>query len=279
MEEKKVLVRTRKEQFKYLLKTRWTEIVFSSIYLFIFIVPTLLYFLFISSVSFSENNLLNISLIYLISIPLIVIYGLGVGGVLYSFKRICYSEGANIHRDLFYGIKKTYKDFAKIYFFKGLLYALLHISIAIIVNSNISITLISIFEGLLYLSFFFLVMIINFMETQAVFYNSTFNGFLLNSIRFSFGKILTNILINLIYLIPFLLFDLIQLSGNIDLINIIEIIAIAISGLFYFGFNKFLFLEYSISIFDETINKKQYPEIIKKGLHKEEKVEIDISTL
>ena len=86
-------------------------------------------------------------------------------------------------------------------------------------------------------------------------------------------------MINLIYLIPFLLFDLIQLSGNIDLINIIEIIAIAISGLFYFGFNKFLFLEYSISIFDETINKKQYPEIIKKGLHKEEKVEIDISTL
>jgi len=272
---------TRRKQFGYLLKTRWTDLVFSSIYLFIFMVPAIAWLLFGSMLVSSNDNLFNLMIIYLILIPLIIIYGIGTGGVMYSLKRMCYSEGSNIHKDLFYGIRKTYKDFIKVYLFIGIIYSLLHIGLSVIANANMDVTTMSIIQGIIYLAFFFMMMLANFNQSQMVFYNSSFSQTSVNSMKFSFGKILPNIGINLIYLLPLLTFELIQMCGNIDVISIVEWVCIGISGLFYFGFNKLLLLEYSISIFDETINKNQYLEIIKKGLKSEENDKnhsIDITT-
>lgn len=271
------LPNTRREQLFYLLKTRWTDIVFSSIYLFIFFVPCLLWMMLFSRNV--DNNIYNILTMYGVMIPLIMVFGLGVGGVLYSFKRMCYSEGANIHRDLFTGIKKNAKDFLVLYFFIGLLYFLFHTALSIVTSSNLNNNVISVIQGLLIVSYIILLISLYFTQSQMVFYTGGFIKLSINSIKFTFGLIIKNLGMILLTLLPFFIFEFIEFVPNQNVVNITRWICIGVSGMFYFGFNLLMFLEYSISIFDESINKKQYPDLVRKGLLKEEKEEIDLSSI
>ena len=211
---------------------------------------------------FNEDNFLFMSLlIYLPYIPLGMIFGLGVSGALNYSKRLSFQEGANVINDFFHGIAKNIGMNLLVFFLIFFFYALLKISSLLLIRSmdNIPATILI---GVMYAGFFILLMIFFFVLTQTILYKGNFWQLFINGIRFMVGMFGWNLLIFLVILLPFLVYEFVPFS-------IAQYIAIAISLLFYFGFSIFLFTLYSHSLFDLTINQ-DYPEIYRKGLTKEE---------
>lgn len=255
---------TRFELLKDTLKYRLFEIILVSIYMFIFILPLIIWFIFIGYSQFKEPNIFNSLLQYGVAIPLIMIFGLGASGALYLFKKVCFQEGESINHDFFLGIKKNYMMFLLIYFFIGIFYMLLHLGLMIISSSSsINDYVKGMLDGFLYIAFFFILFISFFIQTQTVLYQASFTQLLVNSIKFSFGMILKNIGVFVIVQIPFFVFEFVPF-------NIAQWISLGVEGVFYFGFSFFILSLYSNHVFDLTINKK-FPENIRKGLANETK--------
>lgn len=252
---------TRLELLKDTLKYRLFEIILVSIYMFIFILPLIIWFIFIGYSKFNEPNLYNSLLQYGVAIPLIMIFGLGASGAFYLFKKICFQEGESINHDFFLGIKNNYKTFLLIYFFLGLFYMLLHVGLMIVSSSSINEYVKGILDGLLYVAFFFILFVSFFMQTQTIIYSASFLQLFTNSLKFTFGMILKNIVIFITILLPFFVFEFVPF-------NIAQWISLGVEGIFYFGFSNFVFSLYSNYVFDLTLNKN-YPENIRKGLAKE----------
>lgn len=75
------------------------------------------------------------------------------------------------------------------------------------------------------------------------------------------GKFISNLGIYLLLLLPYILFESLPYLA-------VFILAALLLSLFYFAFSVFVFVLYSHAIFDKTINAKQFPELIRKGLGK-----------
>ncbi len=255
---------TRRGQILDVLRYHLFEIITCSIYTFLFALPSIVWIVFVGFSSlFSENQLLNVILIYGVLIFLLMIMSLGFAGGLYFFKRLLFNEGANVTKDFALGIKKNGKSFAKIFALCGIFYFILHTSLSLIsvmeLNSNFKIIL----SGLSYALFFLVLIVILYMQTQTILYQVTFKQLLNNAMRFTFGYLHKNILIFILVMIPFLLFEFIPYNFAIW-------ISIFISMVFYFGFAQVVFMAFSLHVFDMTINKNQFKEIYRKGLKKNE---------
>lgn len=264
-EEALSLPKTRIDLLKEIVHYRFIDIVFVSIYTFCFSIPIFIWLIF-SNYSYQENinNIVTVSLIYGVLIILIAFLGLGIGGAMFFAKKLVWGQGANPHKDFFVGIKKNGKVYFVTFLLIGILYFALHVGGGII-NSSTSINdyVKGIIQGLLYLSFILVLLFLFYILSQSVIYKATTFQLINNAIRFTFGAIGKNILILLVVLLPWFTFEFIPFA-------IAEWISVAISGIFYFGFSTIIFTLYSHSIFDKTINMKQYPEIYRKGLNKDE---------
>lgn len=264
------LYKDRYEQFKDIIKTHLSEVILCSIYVFLFTIPTLFWVFFTTLTGFfSENHILNVLVInggITLTLPLM---GLGFSGAFYVFKRLVFNDGTNINSDFFIGIKKNGKYFLKIFFIIGLLYLLLHLSLFNIAHMNFGINTLTILSALSYVLFFILLLVMMFTCTQTILYQDTLNKFIKNGLLFTFGSLNKNLGIFLIVLFPFLIYEFVP-------INNIKWIAILLSGFFYFGFGTLLFTIYSNHLFDKTINIKQFPEIYRKGLAKDENISNNI---
>lgn len=260
------LYKDRYEQFKDILKTHLSEIMLCSIYIFLFTLPTLFWVFFTALTDFfTETHILNVLVINLgitFTLPLV---GLGFAGSFYVFKRLVFNDGTNINSDFFIGIRKNGKSFAKIFFIIGLLYLLLHISLFTIAHMNYDINILTILSALSYILFFLLLFVMIFTCTQTIIYQDTLTTFMKNGLLFTFGSLNKNLGIFIIILFPFIIYEFVP-------INNIKWMAILISGFFYFGFGSLLFSIYSNYLFDKTINIKQFPEIYRKGLIKNENI-------
>jgi len=260
------LYKDRFEQFKDIIKTHLSEVILCSIYVFLFTLPTLLWVFFTALTTFfSERHILNVLVInagIMITMP---IMGLGFAGAFYVFKRLTFNDGTNVNSDFIVGIRKNGKQFAKIFFIIGILYLLLHISLFNISIMNYSTNLLTILSALAYLLFFFLLFTMLFTCTQTILYSDTLKKFIRNGLLFTFGYLNKNIGVFIIMLLPFIIYEFVP-------INNIKWMTILISGFFYFGFGTLLFTIYSNHIFDKTINIKQFPQIYRKGLIKDENI-------
>ena len=265
------LPENRFELLKDRLRTRFFDFMLVSLLMAIFLVPYLIWIIFINKSSFftlTLDNYLFVSLIaYAPYIVTSMIFGLGVVGAMYYSKRLAFSEGANACKDFFYGISKNIKPALLGFFIIGLFYFLLSFSKVLIFYSDIDPLLKGVFLGLMYVGFVIIAMIVGFYLTQSVLYEGRTSQLMLNSIKFTFGMFLWNLLIFLIVLLPFIVVEIVSyLPANFFLI---EYIFLGICVLFYFEFEVFIFSIYSHSIFDLTIND-DYPEIYRKGLtHKD----------
>lgn len=252
------------------LRYRMFEIILLSIYMFLFLVPSLLWLIF-SGYLFSnvENHTIyEVILTNGVNIIFIMIFGLGCGGAFYFLKKVSFQEGESINSDFFMGIKKNWKMFLFIYFLIGLTYAFLEIGVAYInYEPNMDNILKGVLEGILYAGFILFMMIFFFMQTQTILYSATISQLFLNAIKFTFGSFLKNLGIFFILLLPLFLFEFIPSLNGVDYFQYVSIV---LEGIFYFGFSYLVFSLYSNHVFDLTINKK-YPENIRKGLANNDK--------
>lgn len=256
------------------LKTRFFDFMLVSVLMGIFLVPYIVWIVFMNNSSFfvpAEDNFLLIALIsYAPYIPLAMIFGLGVVGALYYSKRLAFGEGANAYKDFFYGIGKNIKPALLGFFIIGLLYFSLSFGKVVIMFSELDPIVKGLLIGLMYVGFIILTMIVGFYLTQSVLYLGTTGQLMLNSVKFTFGMFGWNLLIFLIVLLPFIVIEV--CSYLPESLFLIEYIFLAVCILFYFEFETFVFSIYSHAIFDLTINE-DYPEIYRKGLSKKEPLE------
>lgn len=274
MDKKVIVPENRFQLLGDRLKTRFFDFMLVSVLMGIFLIPYIVWIVFMNNSSFfipKEDNFLLVALIsYAPYIPLAMIFGLGVVGALYYSKRLAFGEGANASKDFFYGIGKNVKPALLGFFIIGLLYFALSFGKIIILFSELNPILKGVLIGLMYVGFIIITMMLAFYLTQSVLYTGTTGQLMLNGVKFTFGMFGWNLLIFLIVLLPFIVVEVFSyLPANVFFI---EYIFLAICILFYFEFEVFIFSIYSHAIFDLTIND-DYPEIYRKGLTKKEPLE------
>jgi hypothetical protein len=253
---------TRKEQLLYIYKNRFFDIVLASVFSFIFLIPFLLFKLFVASTFLQEENLYNELLTSLISIICLMIFSLSQAGCYYFFKKMIYGEGASFRNDFFTGIKKNYRPFLLYYGVFGIIYYAIHLFNFICTTSSIFVYPTSvIILGCSYGVLFIYIILGFFIKTQVITYLNNFSNLIKNSISFFIGKFFSNLLILLITCLPFCL---IEFSSN----EIVLYVVLVLLAIFYFGSNSLLISSYCIDIYDHTINKN-FLELLKKGLDHE----------
>ena len=195
------------EQFKDMLKTHLFEIILSSIYTFLFSLPTIFWIFFTALTSFfSESHILNVLIIILGITFTLPLSSLGFAGTFYVFRRLLFNEGTSINSDFFLGIKKNGKEFAKLFFIIGLIYSFLHISIFNISNMQVDANTMVILTGISYVVFFLFLFIICFACSQVVLYKDSLSKFIKNGILFTFGSLYKSIGIFIIIFLPFIIY-------------------------------------------------------------------------
>lgn len=237
------------------------DLVGLSLLALVFCLPLAAYVIYISvSGLLDMGNLYSILLSYSLLIVFLLFASLGQAGLFYTIKRLAWGEGTAIASDFFLGIKKNWKMFLAIYFAFGLLYLILKLDLGVLTAAtNLPDYAKTIIAGLSYGVFFLFAMVLSFCKTQTVLYESGFFKLVANAFRFLFGAILPNLAIFIAVYVPFFVYELVP--------NLYAGVAVlAFEGLFYFGFSAFFLTVYCHSIYDKTINARQFPEIIRRGL-------------
>ncbi|MCD8194961.1 MAG: hypothetical protein LUD22_01510 [Coprobacillus sp.] len=255
----------RRGQLKDTLRWRFWDYVIVSIYMFIFLIPLVFwlifsYYTFLSDV---DPSIWIYLIVYGVAIPLIVVFGLGIGGGLNFFKKTFYNEGSTVTKDFFEGVRKYAKGCSLSFLTFGIVYFLMNIFGAMLdYNTSMSTVWKVIIIGLMYVIFIIVFMVTALALTQSIFYNATFTQLITNSVRFIIGDFGRVIGVTAIMLVPFFCFSFIPYFIG-------QAIVVLVCALFYFGFSTAVFMLYSMYIFDRTINSKSYPEVYRKGLAKE----------
>lgn len=250
---------TRREQFKEILRYRFLDIILVSLTISLFLIPNILFNIFLlDNDIFSSEYLINVVIIYLLKIPLFIIFGYGISGGMYFIKRLTFGLGASVRKDFFVGIRQNYKQFTIIYAFLGLIYFFIKVNSSILNYYNKDSIFNIVLIGIFYVFYILVIIVSFFMQTQAVLYNASLKQLLSNSIKFTIAKILPNLGIFLLIMFPFII---IELLSN----YIILYISLCFYGLFYFGISLLILNMYTNNIYDKTINQN-YKEMIRKGL-------------
>jgi|GEM_PF-1681490 hypothetical protein len=255
---------SRWELLKDTLHYRFWELVAVSLFTFVFWIPVFAWLIFCSLGGFLDfSSLASVGLTYGIAAVFLVVASLGMAGAFFFAKKLVWSEGASLPGDFFEGIRKNGKAFAAIYLALGLLYAVLRLDICALQYSGaVTGWVLPVGEGLSYAAFFLFLLALFFAQTETIIYAGSPFRLFWNGIRLSLGGLLTNIPVFLAFFACFLIFDFVPFYQA-------SFACLAIEALFYFGFSTVFFTEYSYFLFDKSINLKQYPEILRKGLRKE----------
>jgi hypothetical protein len=246
------------------LRFHFFDLVVVSLLTGLFFFPSWGWLIFVGYTDLGDpSNLASVALTYGVNAVFLAFAGLGMAGLFYFVKRLAWGVGTSCPADFFEGIKNDKGMFLLVYFVIGLLYALLRVDIASLTYGGMELEgwLKGLLEGLSYGVFFIFLLALLFVMSQAVTYEGSFFKLLSNGIRFVFGAFLTNVPMFLLYFLCFLLYEFVPSF-------IAQYVMMAFSTLFYFGFSAFAFTLYSHSLFDKSINKTQYPEIVRKGLRK-----------
>ena len=185
------------------------------------------------------------------------IISIGLSGVIKVIQRCVYIEGVLFKDDFFLGIKKNWKQFLILAIFYGLFMVWVQFNISFC-NLNPGLFS-SIFQGVSIAIFYAIVApIIFFVASNVATYKMSIVVGLSNSLKMFIKKLHFVLIFALIFygltyldLIPNVIVRVFVTAGVILLFSSLFILA------------WYLF---SVSIFDEYINKDNYPEIYRKGL-------------
>ena len=268
-EAKRNLPHNRKEAFFDLLRYRKMALFSLSCFTFMFFIPLavdLFYFNFLESVALANEKYDYLfSLIFysmLIMLPCMMIGFLGMVGAFYVAKKMVWQEGTMIAVDFFQGIKENWKHailngvifgLALCGLIIGGTYLMLYAPIHAVVKG------IGLGALILFFLVFGMVTVTNF--TQCVYYENSYFITLKNS--FSFLGLL-----NWKLLVTYLL-----TTGVVVTLGLFNLITLSIGLLLFAITNSLVVIIYTLishSAFDKYINKEHYPDMVNKGLYKDE---------
>ena len=265
------LPHNRKEVFFDLLRHRKMNLFALSTLTFSFFIPLavdLFYFNFLENVATANDKLDYLfSLIFysmLIMLPCMIIGFIGLAGAFHVAKKIVWQEGIALASEFFQGIKENWKHALVNGALFGIsLFGLVVGGSYLLIFSRQMPALCGVGIGALVLVFLFLGMSLSLFYTQDVYYENTYITTLRNSFRF-LG------LLHWKALVIFLLS-----TGALVAMCALNLITLSI-GLFLFAIlNSVIIILYTLishSAFDKYINSVNYPEMVNKGLYKDEKV-------
>ena len=264
------LPHTRKEVFFDFLAHRKMNLFALSCFTFMFFIPLavdLFYFNFLESVAIAnELDDYLFSLVFysmLIMLPCMIIGFLGLAGAFHIAKKMVWQEGTMLSTDFFQGIKENWKHAVINGAIFGIaLFGLIMGSSYFIIFSPVAPVWSGIGIGAMVLVFIALGIMLAMFFTQDVYYSNPYAVTLKNSFLFM-G------IINWKLLVLFLLS-----TGVVVGLCCINMITLGI-GLFLFAvFNSVVVVLYTLishSAFDKYINKEHHPEMVNKGLYKDDK--------
>lgn len=254
---------TRKELLKDILKYRFLDVVVLSLLMGLFFLIRIVLIFFAESTFFSEINLFNGLVKYVLNIISFILFFLGLGGAFFFAKKLVWSEGSNLRRDFFEGVFKNAKKTVLSGFILGFIYGGIHLLGDFFSVSNVfSNQTEFVFLGISYAFFLLMSGAIFYVLTQCMIYEERFFHLWTNGLKFCLGNGLKTLLC-LLLLFPFLL---IEFFNN----EIIFLISFCLLVFLLFGLFVICFTLISHELFDHTINARQYPDLIKKGLKKDE---------
>ena len=267
----RTLPTNRKEVFFDLLNNRKMSLFALSCFVFMFFIPLaadLLIFNYLELLAIAADKTDYLfSLIFysmLIAIPCLIIGFIGFAGAFYVAKKMVWQEGTMLAYDFFQGIKENWKhSLVNGFIFGVILFGLVIGGTYLYIYSPTDPIWCGIGIGALVILFIYfgIVTVLNF--TQDVYYQNPYSATFKNSFRF-FGLI--NWKVILTYLLS---------TGVVVGLGFINIITLSI-GLFLFAvLNSVIIIIYTLvshAAFDKYINQKHYPEMVGKGLYKDNNV-------
>ena len=264
---------TRREQFAYVIKTRWRKLLAVNLLVFLFSAPLLLWHLLCLSYESSFGNLTteNISAYtqYVIaykSIPRTIfmgLTGLGLAGGLHAIRMIVWGEPIGAVRAFFRGIKHSYKQFLIGGFFYGIFRMISEVAkVRTFGIEVLDASMQIVAMAALVLSECFVIIFGMFMMALISNYNIKFAHCIKNSILLTFNTLVKTVLVLCAGLLPIVFWFL---GGNI-ILHLIGIVLLISVG---FAYSILVWCLYTNSIFDRYINMKTYPDYYRKGLRKD----------
>ncbi len=264
------LPHNRKEVFFDLIKHRKVTLFALSCFTFMFFIPLavdLFYFNFLEAVAIENEKFEYLfSLIFysmLIMLPCMLIGFLGFAGAFYTAKKLVWQEGISTAIDFFQGIKENWK-YALV---DGMVFGIALFGLVIggsylYIFAPVHAAVKGIGIGALIIVFIVLGIITALNFTQNVYYQNPYFRTFKNS--FSFLG-LTNWKTLLTFIFS---------TGVVVTLNCFNMITIGV-GLFLFAIlNSVVIIIYTLiahSAFDKYINQEHYPEMVGKGLYKDDK--------
>ena len=267
---KQSLPTNRKEVFFDLLKYRKMSLFTLSCYTFMFFIPLavdLFYFNYLESMAIVADKLEYLfSLIFysmLIMLPCMVIGFIGLAGAFCVAKKMVWQEGISLASDFFKGIKENWKHAV----INGVIFGLVLFGLIVggsylYIYAQVAPVVKGIGLGALILLFLMFGMVIALNFTQGVYYENPYGVTLKNS--FSFLGLL-NWKVFLIYLLS---------TGVVVTLGLFNLLTLAIGLILFAVLNSVVIVLYTLvshSAFDKYINKEHYPDMVGKGLYKNDK--------
>ena len=267
---KQSLPTNRKEVFFDLLKYRKMSLFALSCYTFMFFIPLavdLFYFNYLESMAIVADKFEYLfSLIFysmLVMLPCMVIGFIGLAGAFYVAKKMVWQEGISLASDFFKGIKENWKHAV----INGVIFGLVLFGLIVggsylYIYAQVAPVVKGIGLGALILLFLMFGMVIALNFTQGVYYENPYGVTLKNS--FSFLGLL-NWKVFLIYLLS---------TGVVVTLGLFNLLTLAIGLILFAVLNSVVIVLYTLvshSAFDKYINKEHYPDMVGKGLYKNDK--------
>ena len=264
------LPRTRKEVFFDLLKNRKMTLFALSCFTFMFFIPLavdLFYFNFLETVAiaYGKDEYLFSLVFYsmLIMLPCMLVGFVGFAGAFYTIKKLVWQEDINLAQDFLKGIKENVGHaIVNGIVFGIVLFGLVVGGSYLYIFSPVAPIWCGIGIGALILLFLVLGIVNALTFTQDVYYSNPYGVTFKNAFCF-FG--LLNWRVIVLYVLT---------TGVVVALACLNMVTLGI-GLFLFAIlNSLVIVIYTLmshSVFDKYINKEHYPDMVNKGLYKDDK--------
>ena len=264
---------TRRQQFFDILKIRWRTLLLIGFFLLLFSLPLLITIIFkdikimqilsdesISDAEKSNQLFINQMFFCILYLPSMIIFFIGISGVLQIYKNIIYGEGVFFIKDFALGVKQN--------IFRNSIFAIIIVvlySTMVFFANTIQIQFLAFLPAGIVLIIALPIIFIDTVYSSV--YRTRFFRSILNSFILYIKKIVFYFLLYILLIAGFIVlhleffyisFFILSIKYSIFLINFLLLWPVCLLG----------WLLYNYYAFDELINIKNHQEIFKKGLNK-----------
>lgn len=196
---------------------------------------------------------------YLVSVPLVALFFVGLAGLFALVKRICFYQSSN-YREYFVGIAHNWLHFALWGMLFGISLFFLRFNITYYTVSGFSPVAKGLLAGFAVVQFVLVAVATMYFVTGDVTYRYTLWQSIKNAFLLTFNGLFKNLLFAAIGFAPFVIALFVP--------SPFQTLLLAVAGLVYPGFLSLLWTTYCQGVYDKAINPQLGAEYVGKGLAK-----------